>query len=403
MVLLVAALGAVDAWADETEAPVFSFSGFGTLGVVHSSERNADFTSSIFKPDGAGRTRSWSADVDSLLAAQLDAKLGAHWSSDLQVLTAQRDDGSYTPAVEWANIKYEFTTDAFVRVGRVVMPSFIASPYRNVGYASNWARPPLELYAMEPITKNDGADASWRMRSGDLANTVQAIYGGLVSTLPGNNRVRTKQQVGLFDTLEYGPLTLRVAYHQAHFVIDATRGIFDAFRAFGPSGNAIADKYDCNGRLITFVNAGAAYDAGKWFAQGEWSTSDGHCFVGRKTGWYATGGLRIGKFTPYAIFARAKADNLSDPGVDPAALPPELAGPAIVLDAVLNGILARNPVQHTISLGARWDFARRAALIVQADHTRIGAGSNGNLINIGPDYRPGGRFNVFSVAIAFLF
>jgi hypothetical protein len=397
------ALASAGVHADDTAGPVFSFSGFGTLGVVHSDERNADFTSSIFKPDGAGRTRSWSADVDSLLAAQLEAKLAAQWSTNLQVISAQRHDGTYTPTVEWANIKYEFTTDAFVRVGRVVMPSFLASLYRNVGYASNWARPPIEVYGAVPITKNDGADASWRMHSGDLSNTVQAIYGGLASTMPGNGRVRAKQQAGLFDTLEYGPLTLRAAYHQAHLVLDGPRALFDAFRAFGPQGNAIADKYDCNGKLIPFVTAGAAYDVGKWFVQGEWSTTESHCFIGRQTGWYATGGLRIGKFTPYAIYARATADNLSDPGVDPAALPPQLAGPAIGLDAALNGILAGKPVQHTISLGARWDLARRAALIVQADHTSIGAGSNGNLINIGPGYRPGGGFNVFSAAMVFLF
>jgi hypothetical protein len=391
------------AHADDAAGPVFSFSGFGTLGVVHSSERNADFTSSFFKPDGAGRTRSWSADVDSLFAAQLEAKLGPHWSSTLQLVSAQRYDGTYTPAVEWANIKYDFTTDVFVRVGRVVMPSFLASPYRNVGYASNWARPPIEVYGMVPITKNDGADVSWRMHSGDLVNTVQAVYGGLAYQVPGNTRDRAKQQAGLFDTLEYGPLALHAAYHQAHLVIDGPRGLFDAFRAFGPPGNAIADKYDCNGKLIPFLSAGAAYDAGEWYVQGEWSRTNSHCFIGRRTGWYATGGVRIGKFTPYAIYARAMADNLSDPGVDPAALPPPLAGPAIGLNAALNGILAGKIVQHTISLGARWDFARRAALIVQADHTSIGAGSHSNLINIGPGYRPGGRFTVFSAAFEFLF
>lgn len=64
---------AITAIADELTTPVFSFNGYGTLGVVHSSERRADFTSSTVKPNGAGFTRQWSADVDSLIAGQITA------------------------------------------------------------------------------------------------------------------------------------------------------------------------------------------------------------------------------------------------------------------------------------------------------------------------------------------
>ena len=43
--LLAMALYAAGARADEAETPRFSFGGFGTVGVVHSSEKNADFVS----------------------------------------------------------------------------------------------------------------------------------------------------------------------------------------------------------------------------------------------------------------------------------------------------------------------------------------------------------------------
>jgi len=59
------ALCAAGARADDAGTSMFSFSGFGTVGVVHSSEDKADFTSSFFRPNGAGYSRSWSADVDS--------------------------------------------------------------------------------------------------------------------------------------------------------------------------------------------------------------------------------------------------------------------------------------------------------------------------------------------------
>ena len=104
--------------------PKFVFSGFGTLGVVHSSEDQADFTSTFFKPNGAGYSHAWSGAVDSLLAVQVVAKPTAKLSAVVQVISEQRYDGTYWPHVEWANVKYQFTPDFSVRVGRTVLPAF---------------------------------------------------------------------------------------------------------------------------------------------------------------------------------------------------------------------------------------------------------------------------------------
>ena len=109
--LLAAALYAAGACADDLEAPLFSFSGFGTLGVVHSSEDQADFTSSIFKPDGAGYSHAWSADVDSLIGGQVTASFTPKLSAVLQVIAEQNYDDTYQPHVEWANIQYQFTPE----------------------------------------------------------------------------------------------------------------------------------------------------------------------------------------------------------------------------------------------------------------------------------------------------
>jgi hypothetical protein len=89
--------------------------------------------------------------------------------------------------------------------------------------------------------------------------------------------------------------------------------------------------------------------------------------------------------------------------LDATALPPFLAGPATGLNAALNAILSGNPVQNTVSIGTRWDFRKNTALKLQFDHTDIGAGSSGTLINTQPDYRPGGKLNVFSATIDFVF
>jgi hypothetical protein len=396
-------LNPATARADDTATPVFSFSGFGTLGVVHSSESNADFTTTIFKPTGAGHSRAWSADVDSLVAAQVSVNAGPKLSAVVQAVSEQRYDNTYIPTVEWANIKYQFTPDFFARVGRVVMPSFLGSAYRKVAYASPWVRPPVEVYSLVPITKNDGVEASYRQHFGDVVNTIQGMYGVLTSENSDGTQARARNQGGIFSTFEYGPLTVHVAYHQAHLSVEALRSFFDAFRAFGPQGIAIADQYTCDGKLIPFGSVGASYDPGPWFLTGEWGTSNGHCFIGKRSGWYAGGGYRFGRFSPYLTYARAKASGTSNPGLTVSALPPFLAGPATGLNAALKGILGSAPAQKTIAIGGRWDFAKNAAFKLQYEHIRLGAGSPGTLINRQPAFQPGGRLDVFSATVDFVF
>src|ERR1700722_15366322 len=76
--------------SDDTNPSMFSFSAFGTLGVVHSSEDRADFTASPLAPDGPGFTDAWSPDVDSRLGAQVMARFTAQLSAMLQVVSEQR-------------------------------------------------------------------------------------------------------------------------------------------------------------------------------------------------------------------------------------------------------------------------------------------------------------------------
>jgi hypothetical protein len=46
---------------EPADRSIFAFDGFGALGVVHSSEDNAEFTGSGLTPTGAGFGHSWSA------------------------------------------------------------------------------------------------------------------------------------------------------------------------------------------------------------------------------------------------------------------------------------------------------------------------------------------------------
>ncbi|QJW84876.1 hypothetical protein HK414_18630 [Ramlibacter terrae] len=61
--------------------PEVKFSGFGTLGIATTDEDNADFSSTVFQPNGVGGTRRWSYGPDSKLGGQVDAVFNDRWSA----------------------------------------------------------------------------------------------------------------------------------------------------------------------------------------------------------------------------------------------------------------------------------------------------------------------------------
>ena len=323
-----AAQALLAAAADDWWTGAVSFSGYGTLGVVHSSERNADYLVDQFKPTGPGFTHAWSADVDSRLAGQVTLKVSQQITGVVQVIVQQRYDDSYRPEVEWANLKYEFTPDISVRAGRTVLPVFMVTDSRRVGYANPWVRPPVEVYGLVPLTHSDGVDTSIRWPLGAFSNTIQATYGRTDIKFPlplggGAGDAKVREILALVDTVEHGFTTLRLNYGRARLTIDAFDPLFNGFRQFGPAGAAIADKYEVKDRLATFLGVGAGYDPGSWFAIAEWARFDTHSVVGKRSAWYVSGGPRFGRATPYLTYGRVKVESqTSDAGLPLAGLPP---------------------------------------------------------------------------------
>ncbi|MBZ0089087.1 MAG: porin, partial [Thermoanaerobaculia bacterium] len=396
--------GTTLARAEDPPGVKFSFAGYGTVGVVHSSEGRADFLGGQLVESGAGHTRSWSPEVDSRIGAQVTATLGPKLSAVVQVLAEQRFDGSYTPHLEWANVKYQFTPDASVRLGRIALPVFMVSDFRKVGYANVWVRPPVEVYGLIPIFAADGLDASYRVATGEFTSTFQANYGRNDAKLPDGSAIEARDSWGLTVSAERGAATLRLGFQQTHLRLESFNPLFDAFRQFGPEGISIANRYDADGSVLRFFGAGAQYDPGDWFVMAEVARTQARSAFGDQTAWYVSGGYRFGKLTPYLTYAEVEVDGgTSDPGLTLSAYPPELRPVAAGLNANLNLILGARPTQNSVSFGARWDFWKSLALKAQFDHSRLGAGSPGRLSNPQPGFTPGGSYDLFSLTVDFVF
>lgn len=392
------------AWGQSSDTPNIIFDGFGTLGLVYSDEDQADFVSNSLSPDGAGHSDRISPEVDSRLGLQLTAEMTPRLTAVGQVVFEQRYDDTYQPTLEWANLKYDLTEDLSVRGGRVVLPTFMTAQYRKVGYALPWVRPPQEVYAMQPVTNLDGIELSWRTRFHGFTNTLQAVYGGIDLSLPGGAGIESRNLVSISNSLDWGAGSLFASYATSLLTIEALNPLFDAFRQFGPEGERIADRYDIDEKRFDFFSLGVRYDPGQWFVQGEWSATRNRTFLADSRGMYLSGGYRIGTFTPYLTLARVRAaSETSSPGLPLTGLPEPVASQVRQLNATLNTLLGSAPEQKSLTVGARWDFARNFALKLQFDHLDLDKGSAGVLINEQPGFRRGGSVSLVSAAVDFVF
>lgn len=339
---------------DYPARPLLSVNGFGTFGYAHSDQHGADYVFDNLQPQGTGRNHQWSSDVDSRLGVQFTANFTPQLQAVVQVLAEYRWNNSYQPFINWANLKYSITPNLSVRAGRIALASFLASDSRRVGYSNVTARPPIEVYRLLALKESDGVDASYRVRSGDTSNTTSVLYGKRTVTNTRGIDVHSSAVVGVFDTLEHGPLTLHAAYQQRE----------------------VDNQNPPRGR---FWSLGAAWDPGDWFTSAEWvrvTNYDARGIEAVRAAWYVNGGVRIGNLTPYVTVSALKP--LSDTGAPPIA-------------------------QHTYAAGVRWDVARNLDLKLQWDQLHLGAGSYGTLQNVAPGTPRGGQVNVVSALADFIF
>lgn len=384
------------AGAEYSEYPRFSLNGFGTLGVVRSNEDQADFVSSIFAPEGAGYSGTWSPKVDSRLGLQLSGNFSPRLSGVVQVISEQRYDGTYTPSVEWANLGFDVTPNLTLRVGRTLLPVFMASEYRKASYANPWARPPEEVYQLVPVTSSDGLSALYHRSFGGMNYTLQASAGAADAKVFDGSEITARRGFTIANTLQWGPTSVFAAYNQSRLTWPEINEFFDAFRFFGPEGEAIADRYDLDNKRSTVTTLGARHDPGDWFVTGEWARGRTDSFIGESEGWYATGGYRLGDFTPYLTIARVRSlSETSHPGV-----PHEAAAE---LNEILNLFLGGAAQQKRVGAGLRWDVRPGAALRFQYDYLDMDGGSIGTLVNEQPDFRRGGSASLLTLSLDFVF
>lgn len=391
--------------------PAVKISGFGTGALTWTDEDKAEF---VRPNQSAGVKKSPRTGVDSNLGLQADMQVNDWLSFTAQGLVRKDSDDSYGAELAWAFAKLRVNDALSVRVGRIGLPVFMISDYRNVGYANTLLRPPAEVYSQVPFNSADGVDVTWQKSFGDTTVTSQLAYGNNKVPLMGSLHMEGKKVMALQVVAEHGPFTARVGHARMKMNIHDSASfntLLASLRAAGtgyrfPQLNTLAGDLAVDDKKGTFNSVGLTMDWNDIVLQGEYTKRTTESYINDTSSWYAMAGYRIGKFLPYASHASLKIDGTVQntvPGSCPAGYPAACT-PTM---RQLSGAVARLPYsglgqgeQSTNTIGVRWDFYRSVALKAQIDRVKPKVAS-GLFVNAQPGFT--GPVTVGAVALDFVF
>lgn len=386
---LVFALAALPASA---ALPDIDLSGFGTAGFAFTSTGKAEYARS--QDFFTGANDEGDVGVDSLIAIQGTVHLTDMFSATAQVMARRLYSTGFEVDVPVFFAKADLTHDLSIRVGRIQMPVFMVSDYRQVGYSNTWLRPPVEVYGQIPFDSDDGGDIIYRKTLGPVDISAQAFYGKTDANFPSAT-VQSRSNWGADVNVTVGPLSLRAGRDQSRFTAfsAAQTQLLGAISAAGFP--ALANHLNPSNIPFQFTEFGFSLDGTHLQLQGEAIkfTASGS-FVASSDGQYVLAGYRVGKFTPYGMYAREKITSARTDTTIPPVGP--LLPLAQAVDQLINSVGAD---QHTVSAGMRWDLHESVDMKFQVD--RVSPQGNGLFINPQPGFH--GPVYVGSLLIDFVF
>ena len=114
-----------------------TFSGFGTIGLVHNQGKGGSLARDISEANGAtNRGLFW--ETDSRLGLQATIKPTEYLEGVAQIISRYRAENNFQPELTWGFIKYSPNDSIDIRAGRLGFDVFLAADSRDVGYSYLW-------------------------------------------------------------------------------------------------------------------------------------------------------------------------------------------------------------------------------------------------------------------------
>ncbi|NHZ98685.1 porin [Massilia sp. CCM 8734] len=385
-------LAAFSMSSQAADGPTVTISGFGTAALTATDTDDIEFA----RPNQqAGVGKNPRPGVDSNLGIQGMVKMNDWLSFTVQGLARKNARDAWGAELAWAFAKFKINDELSVRVGRMGMPVYMISDFRQVGYANTMIRPPTEVYRQVNGDSFDGVDLVYQHSFGDTTVTAQAGIGNVSAKITDDNRVTYKPATMIHIVAENGPFTFRVGRADAKVTIQDSEqldGLLATLRRVGLV--QVANDLSITDVDGSFTSAGFTMDYKNFLVQTEYAIrrTDSR-IVPDTNSYYAMFGYRFGKITPYYYYGDTKQDTARTY----AGLP--TAGPLAPLTAGVNGVV-KAAQQSTNAIGVRWDFAKSAALKVQVDRIKPRDGA-GTFLRAKPGFHD--TVNVYAAGIDFVF
>ena len=334
-------------------------------------------------------------------ALQFSAKFNPMFSTTLQVITKNNGKGNWQPEAEWLYGKAQFSPAWSMRVGRMGLPAFAVSDFRDVNYANTWVRPPLDVYGQVPASNFEGLDLTWRA-AGLGANWTTQVFAGRSRPTYRQVKIELDALMGVNVAAEYdNGLTLRAGHLQGDITVktQALDPLMTGLRAaepLAPGSALIAAQLSPVNKKASFSGIGLNFDQDSFVMSAEYTKRRTATYIPDTTGWHATLGWRVGAFTPYAVVSQLKTDSTNVNNTlmgtqDPRLIP--------LRDGVIGALAQQRQDQKTTGLGVRWDAYRNVALKAQVE--RIRTQQSGGLFYPTTPVFAGAR--VYSLSVDFVF
>lgn len=329
-----------------------TLTGFGTIGVTSTNTDQAQLRSDIRQGRGADKDIDFG--VDSRLGLQANAKFNDTFSAVGQILVSRRISNS--AALEWLYGQATLPAGFDVKLGRMVVPTFMVSDSRSVGYAAHWLRAPQEVYALYTSSSFDSGQLNYRTSMGPANLTVQLSAGETQSDaeLAGRQvKLKNSNLRSINVLLETGDWLFRAGQTEADLSY---------------TGLPIPTQQD------KFSGLGVQYDNGTAIVMAEYATRRSPQSLVDSDSWYASAGWRFGAWTPYVTVSRFKPKGLAYPN---------------------------RATESTEALGVRWNAMSNLAIKAQVQNTQ---GVSANFVNQTPSFFAAPpKVRVLSLAVDFVF
>ncbi len=384
-------------------------SGFGTAALTFSDTDKAEFA----RPNQPrGVKKDPRTGVDSNLGLQADYTVNEWLSLTGQGLVRKDGEDDFGAELSWAFAKVKLSDEVSVRVGRMGLPAFMISDYRNVGYANTFLRPPSEVYSQVPVNSVDGVDLTWSRAFGGASYTAQLMLGRSKTELTGGAHAKATSLRAVNLAAERGPFTLRFGRTETDVTIADSASLNNLVKNFDTAGATFGiSQLNDMARLIendktkgSFTSIGLAMDWNNVIAQTEFAKRKLDNYANATDSWYAMAGYRFGKLLPYyshaKLTSKAEFTNTIPAGCSagaPAACSATVRTLRATMESLRTSSLGQS--QSTDSLGLRWDFTSSADIKFQVD--RIEPEGRGLFVQAAPGFK--GPVLVGAVAVDFVF